>query len=305
MKFFKHLLLEGEPDSALAGGGTPPAGDLPPTDPPAGDPPVDLYDGLEVKWPEGFDNGLAAEPSLKPFVDKESGVINFANVMKSYVHTKKQIGSDKITIPGEHATAEELDNFHSKLGYELDEEKYSLNKGEESLLSDEVVADFKKLARENRLPAGQAQKMMEFMENHVKTSTDASTQQTAADIKEGLEGLQTEWGAGYQSNLGLAQRVLTEVVADDSVMEALKDPRIGSNPAVIKALTAIGKKVFSEDGFKGDSHQSTGMTPEDATIEINNIMGDRTNPYWNKSHPGHNDAVKRMLKLQDYRKGRS
>lgn len=290
-----------EEPSALGGGGAPAPAPTTSVETPA--PVSGIWDGIDVKFPDGFDEGLRAEPSLKPFVNKETGEFNMANVLKSYIHTKRQVGEDKVTLPKETSTQEEIEQFWEKLGWTKDENAYEVKKPEESVLDDEFVSGFKNFAIENKLPKGIAQKMVQYFDGTAKAGLQKSAEMQKATITEGLQGLQTEWGQAYGVKLGSARRVLSEVVKDEKVLDMFKDPAVGSNPAVIKALAAIGEKLFKEDGFKGDSTGGL-MTPEEASRQINQIMGDSAHAYNKPEHPAHKDAVKDMMKLYEMKRGR-
>lgn len=301
MLFTRPLLFdEGSALSTPAAGG-----EAPPVDDLSGavETPTSIYGDLEVKFPEGLDAEVQNSTFLQPFVDKESGDINYANMMKSYVHAQKNMNKSKVTLPGEDATDTELDEFYSKLGYKVDESEYVLEKGEESVMSDEQLQGLKKFARENRMPLEQAKKLVNYVEGSMKTSMDSSAQATAAQIKEGLDNLQTEWGQAYESKLGVAKKVL-EDFSDEGIMEQFKDPRVGSNPGVIKFLNKLGEKLYKEDGFKGDSDGSGALSPAEAQEEINNIMSDKSGPYWNKSDARHADTVKKVNRLYQMKTGR-
>jgi len=298
---FENLLLEGEPASALSGGAPEPGPEIIPD---GGAAAIEsIYGELQVKFPEGMDETLREEPSLKGFVDRESGEINYSNLMKSYVHGQKQVGMNKAVLPTENSSPEELDAFYEKLGYKPNEVDYTLNRAEESKLSEDRVTALKTFARENRMPLAQAQKLVEMMEGNANSDLDNAASVTAESIKSDLEGLKTEWGQAYEPNVAIATRVLNEVVNDEAIKAVFADPRIGSNPAVIKALAAIGQKLFKEDGFQGKPSDGA-LSPADADIEINEIMGDRKGAYWNKSHPSHADVVAKVGKLFKMKEGR-
>lgn len=301
-RFQFRQLLEGEPESALAGGEAPPV-EAPPVEAPPVEAPPSIYGDLAVKFPDGIAPEVQNEPLFKAFVDKTTGEINYANMMKSYLHASKQVGKDKVVLPNENSTPQELDEFYSKLGYKPDENEYILNKPEETILGDDALNNIKQFARENRLPLATAQKLVSHMEETLKGTQGQFVAQQAAQIEEGLNTLKSEWGQAYDSKIGIAQRVLKEVVASDEVMEVFKDPRIGSNPAVIKALETIGSKLFKEDGFKGDSNNSM-FSPAEAQSKINEIMGDNNSPYWNASHPSHKDVVNKVLAYRNMMNGR-
>lgn len=257
-----------------------------------------IYGDLKVNWPDAMDQELMNEPMLKPFINKETGNVEMANLLKSYSHTKKMVGSNKVTLPTENSTDLEKTEFWEKLGFIRDEAEYKMDAGEETLLDEAFVGDLKKFARENHMPLDTAKKMVEFMEVQSKIGNERETAGSTETIAEGLNSLKTEYGMAYDSNLTLAKRVLNEVVEDPSVMEAMKDPSVGSNPAVIKALVAIGKKVFAEDGLKGN--QNSGMvSPDDASRKVNEMMADKAGAYWNKSHPDHTRTVAEALKLRE------
>lgn len=293
-----------EEPSALAGGAVTPPVDTPPVDtPPVDTPPAStIWEGIDVKFPEGFEESLKEEPSLKPFVNRETGEFNFSNIMKSYIHTKKQFGDNKVTLPTENSPQEEADQFWQKLGWTNDENEYAVAKPNESVLDDDFVNGFKKFAIDNRIPKGMAQKMVDYMDGTAKAGVEKAQAESQASIAQGLQGLQTEWGQAYDSKLGAAKRVLSDVVKDSAVLEMFKDPSVGSNPAVIKALAAIGEKIFKEDGFKGGN--TSGIpTPEQAARSINDIMGDANHPFNKPDHPSHAQAVQDMLKLHEYKRG--
>ena len=295
----KELLFNAEP-SALGGAA------VPPVEPVAGVPPVEptpsIWDGQKANLPEGLDADVKESTFLKPFVDKESGEVNYSNLMKSYVHAQNNVNSAKVVLPGENSTAQELDEFHAKLGYVTDENDYVVNKSEESNLSDERVAEIKAFARENRLPLSTANKLVAHLEKSGTDSNAAMAEANNTQIAEGLNGLKTEWGQAYGQKLASAQRVLNEVVKDEAILAVFADPSIGSNPAVIKALSMIGEGLFKEDGIQGNS-QTNAFSPAEATTQINEIMADMAGPYWNKGHPSHNDMVAKVNKLHEMKRG--
>lgn len=304
MNFLKHFKMEGEPSVLAAPVQEPSVEPAPVDDSNVVDTSNSIYGDLKVNFPEGTPDDIRESSFLKPFVDKESGDLNYANLMKSYVHAQKNVNASKVTLPGENATDSELDEFWSKLGYEPNEENYKVEAPEEAVLSEDQVNALKKFARENRMPVGQAQKLVDFMNNNMSESQKAADTALKTQIEEGLNGLQQEWGQAYETKLGSARKVLDEVM-DDSIKEVFADPRIGSNPAVIKVLNKIGEKMFKEDSISGDSNKGNGMmSPEEASIEINKIYGDPNHPYNKPGHPGRADAVKHMNKLFEMKQGR-
>jgi predicted lactoylglutathione lyase len=295
-----EALLGGEaPAETTAPEGGAPAEGMEPEGGTGGQP--SIYGDLEVKWPEGIDDSLKNEHSIKPFVDKE-GNLNTANLLKSYVMTKKKIGENKVSIPGENATEEEINEFYEKIGYKANPDEYQIEKQEEDVLQEDFLNKFKDFAHKNKVPVKTANEMANFLREVSKEGVEQQQQLQQKQIAEQVDGLKQEWGKAFDYKVGLAKRVLNEVVKDEAVLEAMQDPSIGSNPAIIKTLSKIGESLFKEDSFDGVSKPQYSTTPQEATTKINEIMGDTSHPYHNRNHPGHKDAIQQMMKLFEIKK---
>ncbi len=255
-----------------------------------------IYGDRTVEWPEGTEDVLKNEPSLKPFVGTD-GKLNVANLLKSYHHTKKMQGTGKEVLPTENSTDEEIQSFWNKLGANSESDAYKNERGEDAVMDIKLEEALQKFSHENRLPVDVAKKLHGFMEEQAKTGMDAHSVAREEKIIEGLQGVKTKMGAAYGHKLGLAKRVLSEIVGNDDLTKAFDNPEIGSNPAVLETLMVIGEKLFKEDGFKGNDNQAGVYSPEDAQDKINEVMGDASHPYNKPEHPSHPKAQKDMLKL--------
>lgn len=276
--------------------GTPPVDDeTPPIDDGAPTPEQALYGEIKVQWPEGFADELKGEASLKSFVN-EKGEINIPNLAKSFIHTKKQMGKDKAVLPNENSPEEEVNQFWEKLGYKANKEEYIIDNIEESKLEEKFVTDLKEFAHANRIPLETANKLAGFLNGQAVEGDKQSIESRADEIEAGLNTVKEEFGKAYGQKLALAQRVLNDTIKDPAVLDAFKDPEVGSNPAVIKALVAIGESLYREDGFGGGDTGNL-LSPSEAEEKINSIRGDKNHPYNLPKHPGHDGAVKKMMKL--------
>jgi hypothetical protein len=262
----------------------------------------DIIDKMD--WANDVDPDVLKEPSLKPFVDKE-GKINLGNVLKSYVHTKKQVGKQGVQIPDENATEDQINDFWSKLGYapEADAYKGQIKRQEESAISEEEYKVILDGLHAQKIPVKQAQGIVAQMEEARKIQDEAMVNAKVGQIEEGVESLRKDWGGAFEQNVNVASRTLKHFTEDNpEVFKAIADnPEIANNPALLKVFHAIGSKVFSEADFKGPNFSQGAMTPEQANEEINSIKGDMSHPYWNSRHPAHKDAQKKMRKLYEYK----
>jgi len=262
--------------------------------------PPSIYGDKTVEWPEGTEDTLKNEPSLKPFVG-DDGKVNTANLLKSYFHTKKMQGVDKAVLPTENSSDEEIQEFFNKLGASSDAEAYKITRAEDSSMGEAFVGNLQKFAHENKLPLPVAKKLSEFMETQAKSGMEETAKSRTATIAEGLQGVKDQMGAAYEHKIGLAKRVLSEVVGDPELIKAFNNPEVGSNPAVLKTMMMIGEKLFKEDGFKGGDNNQGMLSPEEAQDKINEILGDKNDPYHKSEHPSHAKAQKDMLKLFEMR----
>ena len=260
-----------------------------------------IYGDLEVKWPEGFEEGLKNDPSLKPFVDQE-GNISYNNVMKSYVHGKKQFGKEKIVLPTDKSSKEEIDEFYSKLnGYDPVIENYKVEvDAEKSSLDGEFIEGIRNFAHENRLSPAIAAKLHGFLSDRVEVDTESETAELQRIQEESFTALKKEWGGAYDSRVVAAKEVIAEYFSEDEqLMAAFEDPAVGDNPVVLKILGTIGAKLFKEVTFGGEGN--TSMTPNDVERQIAAIMGDSSHAYHNANHAEHKHASADMMKLYELR----
>ena len=294
------------------GGGGNPSLDDPPADPPSDDPPPDpphdptksIWGETKVEWPEGFQEELKEENSLVPFVDKESGKINFSNLMKSYIHTKKSVGGDKLTPPTEHSSEEDKNEFFKKaIGWEPDKDKYEIKAGEESQLGEEFAGKLKEKAHSLKIPASAAQELLNFVDAESKQSLEGMTTKSVEQKNEGWEKLKKEWGNGYEGKVAAAKLLVNEK-ASEEFKTYLKDNGLSDDPMVFSFLANLAEEVYADAELDtGDRTSPNGMTPEEASKKINEIMNDKNHPYHSKKTPGHADAVKDMQKLFRAKRG--
>ena len=60
-------------------------------------------------WRSSLPEDIREDPSLKPLQDINS-------LAKSYVHSQRMLGTDKVVVPGKYATPDEWRGFYHKVG---------------------------------------------------------------------------------------------------------------------------------------------------------------------------------------------
>lgn len=251
------------------------------------------FSGPDFAKDWGIDPELANDPSLKVFKTP-------ADLAKSYVHAQRNMGRDKVILPNKNSTKEEWDQFYSKTGVPLEEQKYheSLQLPKENVLGEEFGKGFLKMAHENRVAPTQAQKMFEFFDSQVKTNAEKIATQQAEARQAQLDALANEWGTdAYNVKVKKAELFLKEN-ASPEFLEYLGKTGLGKDVNVVKAFTAMAEKFMGEKKLP-DGDPTHGMTKADLDREINNVMGNMNDPYYNASHPDH---MRRVNEVASWRK---
>jgi hypothetical protein len=269
-----------------------------PTDPAPIDNPVDPTPS-PVEFPDGLDDEIKNDPSLKVFI--QDNKLNMGNVLKSYVHAQKQLGKDKVILPGEHASEEDMNNFWNKIG-RPDLEKYEVNmKNAEGEQDQELLSGFKELAHKSGLLPKQAQSLMDWFQESSENIGKTIAEKDEAEYNTQLEGLKKEWGEGFDREVKMAQHALREFASEEEIAY-LNETGLANDITLTKLFNKIGKGL-SEESFKKESHGSFGLTQSDAQAKINNMYADASGPYLNDRHPNHANAVQEMQKLQQILNG--
>jgi len=243
------------------------------------------------EWKAGMEADIVNHPSMANFK-------NPGDLAKSWVNAQKLIGADKIPVPGENATPEEWGLVFDRLGRPGNSEGYVLP---EVKMPDGMPAadpqmqtQFKAQCHALGILPAQASKLYEWyqgMNGQAFTGmmTERQTNQTNAE-----NGLRSEWGKAYDTNLNQAKAVLNQF-GDEKVIATLEETGLGNDPNLIKFLANIGKN-FGEDGLHGKPTSFT-MSPDEAKVQINTILADKAGAYFNKDNPEHTMMVEKMADL--------
>ena len=246
---------------------------------------ADTQQSVTDTFTDTLPEDIRNEPSLKNFT-------NAGDLAKSYLHASRMVGSDKISIPGKHATEDDWQQVYSKLGRpeKSDGYQYNFDVPEEN---NQLINNFSEIAHKNGLTNNQANAVLEFY-NQIQTDANQSAETMAqANMTEQDTELRKEWGLSYDRNLALADSVFKTHFAEGMNTLTLNDgTMLGNHPEFIKSLLAIGSN-FSEDQLTKENSQS--ISPADAQREIQMLQSSEA--YTNKNHPNHEMAVQEVAQL--------
>ena len=261
------------------GQGTPPpsTGTTPP--PATGTPPP------AASWRDSLPDDLKNDVGLQQFND-------VANLAKSWRSAQEMVGKKGVIIPGEKATPEEFAKFYKDLGQpELD--KYTLATPKESKLNEDFLKTFRETAHKAGLLPKQAQGLLDWYLSQEQGFSDKAKADHTAEATKAINGLKTEWGQGYDKQIGLAKAAIREFGSPELVTY-LNESGLGNDPQLIRLMAKAGA-MLGEDKIRGDGGSGKfGKTPVEIQREINDVMGNPAHPYFDVGHPGHKQAIADM-----------
>ena len=229
----------------------------------------------------------------------EKSLHNFSNMddfVKSYLHSQKLVGADKIAIPNKYATDEDWKEVYKKLGTPETGEGYKYKLPEDHQIEDDTLKSFSNEAAKLGLLPNQANGVMNYYNEIIKQglSDQAAQQKTAQD--DAVVELRKEFGASYQKEIQSAKNLVHATLGKEFITNTLLQDgtHLGDNPTVIKAFAKLANKLSEDDIVKGDVPSYL------TTSEINKQISALQQPgsaYWDKKHLSHNDAVAEVQAL--------
>lgn len=238
-----------------------------------------------MEFLKGVDEALLNEPSVKNIKDLNS-------LVKSFVHSQKMIGADKVVIPKEGATAEQWNEVFTKLGLPS-KDKYILSKPEKSFLGDQFYAQAQELGHSLGILPHQMQGFIAKLEETSGIAQKAMMDNQQKAIQDQITGLKNEWGEAFDAKIFNAKQVLNKFGSQED-KDFIANSGLGANPQFIKLMEKIGSSMKEAKIIEGKESYGT---PQDNKEKLDSIMRDRNHPYWNRSHVDHAKSVQEVEEL--------
>ena len=243
--------------------------------------------GENQDWRDTLPEELRNDPTLQNYKDVES-------LAKTVVHQQKMIGS-RIPLP---KNDEEKAELYNKLGRPTDPTKYDLSipDSHKQHFNETAVGEFKNVAHKIGLNNDQVNALLQYQVNQIDNTGQLQEAQMNVQREEAEQTLKQEWGYDYDKNLRSAMRAI-DVYGDEGLKEVLNGPA-GNDPAMIKFFARLGQEV-TEEMAKNTQNNTVAASALDAKQEIEQIMADPKNPYFDASHRDHKSMVERMRQLHE------
>ena len=230
---------------------------------------------------------------------EEKSLQNFSNMddfVKSYLHSQKLVGSEKISVPNKYATDQDWKEVYKKLGTPENADGYKYDLPEDHRIEDDVLKNFSNEAVKLGLLPHQANGIMKYYNNLIDKGMNDQTAQMKVSQEESEKELRKEYGATFDRQIQSAKNLAHSTLGKEFVTDTLLQDgsRLGDNPTLIKAFVNLANKLSEDVMVKGDS------VPYLTVPEINKqiaALQQEGSAYWDKKHPGHAEAVEEVAAL--------
>lgn len=245
------------------------------------------------KFIQSLPEEYRADPAFARFND-------WNDVAKSYASAAKMVGMDKnqlIALPKE-ATPEAMSPIWDKLGRPSDINGYGLDQFKESIPV-EVASKYADIAHKHGVSKDALNALIGEFVNESNAGRAALEEQQNQKIGQWQQEVKQEFGLAYDEKITFAQKAvekfgLTEVVKENAALF--------ENPAIIKALVAIGEKTSEGIVLSNGDVNHGKLAPNEAKMELAKFQSDSSVVaiLTNKQHPQHEFMMKKRAELFKY-----
>jgi hypothetical protein len=232
---------------------------------------------------------------------EEKSLQNFSNMddfVKSYLHSQKLVGADKIPVPNKMATDEDWKAVYDRLGRPETPDGYKYDLPKETKLEESTLKAFSEEAHKLGLLPKQAEGIINYYNSIAEQTEQAATVNEEAAKAEAEVELRKEYGPAYDLKIAQARNLATNTFGQDFLRDTkLADGSVlGNHPQVVRAFANLASQM-SEDGIvQGEA--TSAMTVKEIDGEIESL----TQPgsaYWDKTHINHRKAVGEVQRLYE------
>ena len=202
---------------------------------------------------------------------EEKSLQNFSNMddfVKSYLHSQKLVGADKIPVPNKLATDDDWNTVYERLGRPESPEGYSYELPEESKVDDTTLKAFSAEAHKLGLLPKQAQGIMNYY-NSLAEQSDKSlefrdeTARAEAEIE-----LRKEYGPAYDLKVTQARNLATNTLGAEFLRNTILQDgsSLGNNPQVVRAFADLASKLSEDSMVQGEV--ASAMTVKEIILRV-------------------------------------
>lgn len=230
---------------------------------------------------------------------EEKSLQNFNKMddfVKSYLHSQKLVGLDKIPVPNKHATDEDWKEVYKKLGSPDTAEAYKYSLPEDHAVPEDTLKSFSEQAVKLGLLPNQADGIMKYYNEVINQGVNEQNIKSEEARAASEVDLRKEFGSTYDNKITGAKNLATATLGADFLNTTMlaDGSKLGDNPQIVKAFANLSEKLSEDDIVKGDTPDF--MTTNDITKQIGALQQPGS-AYWDKKHPAHSVAVEEVAAL--------
>ena len=235
--------------------------------------------------PEAYKN----EKTLQNFQDMDGFV-------KSFLHSQKLVGAEKIPIPNKYATDEDWNAVYEKLGKPKSPDGYTYDLPKEAKLDENSLKAFSTEAHKLNLLPKQAQGIIQYYNDLAGSSETEANNKAEAGREEAEKNLRKEFGSTYDNRINAAKKLATSTLGNEFLNNTLLQDgsKLGDNPIIVKMFADLAAQISEDSIVKGDAPAY--MSNKEITRQIA-VLQQPGSAYWDKKNPSHLDAVAEVQSL--------
>ena len=230
---------------------------------------------------------------------EEKSLQNFSKMddfVKSYLHSQKMVGLDKIPVPNKHATDEDWKEVYKRLGSPETSDQYKYSLPEDHQVPEDTLKSFSEEAVKLGLLPNQADGIMKYYNDVINQGLNDQNIKAEEARKVSEQDLRQEFGPTYDNKITGAKNLATATLGADFLNNTMlaDGSKLGDNIQVVKAFANLSEKLSEDVIVKGDTPDY--MTTNDITKQIATLQ-QKGSAYWDKKHPAHAVAVEEVAAL--------
>jgi hypothetical protein len=271
------------------------------TDPNAGQGGTSGSGGNQVPdWRSSLPEELRGEKVFESIKGKdwnEAGPV----LAKNYVNAQRLVGADKVVLPTDKSSPEEIAAFRSKLGVPAKPEEYTFKLPEgmaETSLDKNRIDTWRKELHEAGIPKAAAERIMSkyIAEEHSARTGLAQAKQN--EIQQHELALKQELGTKFDEKINFARYAVKEF-GSEALVDMLDKTGLGSHPEVVKLFATIGEKLGDDKARGTGGIRFDNQSKEGAQAALNefNRNAEKTKALFDREHPQHDAVVKERAAL--------
>ena len=230
---------------------------------------------------------------------EEKSLQNFNKMddfVKSYLHSQKLVGLDKIPVPNKHATDEDWKEVYKRLGSPETADDYKYSLPEDHAVPEDTLKSFSEEAVKLGLLPNQADGIMKYYNGVINQGLNDQNIKAEEARKVSEQELRQEFGPTFDNKITGAKNLATATLGADFLNNTMlaDGSKLGDNIQIVKAFANLSEKLSEDDIVKGDTPDY--MTTNEITKQIASLQ-QKGSAYWDKKHPGHAIAVEEVAAL--------